>query len=162
MSSKEDQDVLGNEGTELGGVTAEQAAEATDSVSDLAGRAVDVAVAEQIFGWQHAKFKHGAVFFFSPETLATDYMQQEGFEVVATGGEDNARHYSTDIAAAMEVLEQFDEWKIAKWSDMLPEQTYEIEITHRSRVFTEYAVTVSEGICRAALQSVSSLSGNNN
>lgn len=88
------------------------AAEAADSVSSLFGRKLDALIAEQVLGWtRHPDTMHptdnrtiGSVLYCRPEYPATNF-----------GGELNCvPYYSTDIAAAMEVVDRLasDGWDI--------------------------------------------------
>jgi hypothetical protein len=62
--------------------------------------------------------------------------------------------YSTDIAAAMQVVERFTEWTMFKTSADDP-LAYDVQVTRDdSRVFTGTSSALPEAICRAALAAV--------
>lgn len=75
------------------------------------GVELDAQVAEQVMGWRRFKSARGTVFFFAPDTITSRYVKGliDGGELVphnGKGAEVDAPAYSTDPAAALQVLDR--------------------------------------------------------
>jgi len=73
-------------------------------------RELDAEIAEKVMGWKHWRGRAG-VFFLSPAVIesnsrARDYIREGIFTEVESGNEENAPHFSSEIAAAMQVVEK--------------------------------------------------------
>lgn len=161
-----------DEDTNLAGVTAENLAGETDGVEGLAGRELDAAVAERVMGFHR---HHSGVLLPNDDRLHLWY--DDAMNAEAAKGELWLRvpRYSTDIAAAMEVVEKlanrfsFGCWRSRNDSEL--SWTWRIKFQpsilapepHQSKTQGMYyfaeATTLPEAICRAVLQAVSEQKG---
>lgn len=62
-------------------------------------------------------------------------------------------HYSTDIAAAWEVLERFDNFEISTMKLVEP-HCYEVQVLKDGKWFKAHAETFPLAVCRAALKAM--------
>jgi hypothetical protein len=144
---------------------------------ELTGRELDAAVAEKVMGWEWLERLNGGSkgtsrkAIFPPEdsdwvrvNFNADHWRpaQNGTERFSDwddccrspDGDYGMPCYSTNIAAAMQVVERFPEWTIFKVDDSensTASVEYHVEVTNDCRVFTCRAASVPEAICRAAL-----------
>lgn len=143
---------------ELDSVVRGQAPEAGDTREGLL-RELDARVAERVMGWKHVRTPEISIpHFLSPEVLTTDYMKRQRFIEVESGNEENAPRYSTDIAAALEVVDRLRQrgWTLEMYAH--PEgfsakgYTF-LEGTNAINRFTGEFIcaSLSEAICGAAL-----------
>ncbi len=130
-----------------------------------AGRELDAFVAERVMGFTRWVYPahigcSGAVLLNEmqldarPEFWRKTGLDEVGEAVPLDERQDHVPHYSTDSAAALQVVEQFREWKISKHED--PRSTpYEcvVWIARDVDVFAE-AATAPLAICLAALRAV--------
>lgn len=119
----------------------------------LVGRELDAAVAERVLGWTELSTKYGPLCGQHPES--EDSLRKYGPTSVPS--------YSTDIAAAMEVLNKADGlWELSRYpylDDDAEEDTpytllYSCRLRFGDHLGSAEGDTAPEAICRAALNAV--------
>jgi len=123
-----------------------------------AGREMDVAIAEQSMGyrWERPSYLQNSDLFVAPNTDEVGYRYEGRAPVYYEG----LPHYSTDIAAAWQVVESLramgfvvlissprpvHAWGVEAWH---------LDVEHDRRRGEAYADTAPLAICRAALKAV--------
>jgi len=126
-----------------------------EDVLSLSGRELDAAVAERVMGWKWQEHGSGGTrrrLLWSPDgKCGCRRWENDGQEEIL----DDLPHYSTDIAAAWEVVEWMHEFGVQMWagydSDGNPFAAYNDGDCHPYLS----ADTVPQAICRLALMAVS-------
>lgn len=108
-----------------------------------AGREIDVLVAEKVMGW-----------YYDPK-LDT-YATPENPGVIAGG----VPYYSTNISAALEVIERLGEL-LGAWFEIKGPRKWLARCHCPNKQCTAIADTVSLAVCRAALKAIEGPSGHN-
>lgn len=125
------------------------------SVDGLSGRELDAAVARRIFGWKSwANDSVNAPFFISPEDRNRPHMDEYELVEVESGNEENAPHYSTNIAAAMEVVEKMRAKEFAVTIMDVEDDKWEVSFDIWSGGFEGEDESLPAAICKAALAAV--------
>lgn len=148
----------GDEDKELASGSVEKLAadEASDGQSGLAGRELDAAVAERVMGWSNVHYNG-----------RTDRVSYKWMGIPPDGRSYNTevRYFSTDIAAAMEVLNKADGmWELMQCveREVLDDESTPFVLRYRCSLrfgdnlgHASGCATAPEAICRAALAAVS-------
>jgi len=131
-----------------------------------AGHELDALVAERVMGWRHVKVTAGYSEVGSSEILYDHHDYWERPDLSKT----HLHHFSTDIAAAWQVVEKLGSWHGFKFILCLRDKLNAIEVKleegrweagwfedsyegPEARVVS-YGDTAPEAICRAALETV--------
>jgi uncharacterized protein YjaG (DUF416 family) len=111
-----------------------------------AGRELDAAVAETVFGWYDISLMTNS---------SNNFTNYQGFSP-GIHSRRKIKNYSTDISAAWEVAEKFQTYQVTKTHQVnLPnglEDMYRAIV--KANKFVAYARTAPLAICRAALLAV--------
>lgn len=163
---------LGNEGADLAGEPSEQAAEAADLVSGLVGRELDAAIAERVMGEPMPPTLEGVTadrafnLYLVGEPIKSRLNAWRCHWIYDHGDvpEWHPRPYSTDITAAMEVIEKTRQggWEIQITSDD-ESPTWSAVFDSRGAagkllLGENESDSLPEAVCRAALQAYASAS----
>lgn len=120
------------------------AAETAVSVSGLVGRELDALIAERVMGWT-------SVHYDGP----TDRARYKWLGIPPDGRtyQTEVRYFSTDIAAAMEVVERLREQGYGVvMADNMGKPPWNVDVVATAKVYEGDADSLPLAICRAALQ----------